>query len=83
MKTKPITQHTELSKSCHLSLDDSELIYEYPEPENYVGRVGSTQVLSDFFEFTDYLVPTNRIISMYRYARQSIINDQYSELLSF
>jgi hypothetical protein len=83
MKTKPITQDAERSKTSYFSLDDSELIYEYPEPENNAVRAGSTQLLDDFLEFTDFLVPTNRIISMYRYTKQSIVNDQYSEFLSF
>jgi len=41
-------------------MQDLQLIYEYPEPENCIVSAGSTQVLDDFQEFTDYLAPSYR-----------------------
>jgi len=44
---------------------------------------GSSQVVGDFFEFTDYLTPYSRIVMKYKNTRQSIPEDYYSELLNF
>ena len=50
-------------------------ILEYDEPGYDMASGGSTQVLGDFLEFTDYLIPTNRIIQMYKNSRQSANDD--------
>jgi hypothetical protein len=80
MKTYPKAEQMELAIK---NLPAEPLKYEYPEPENQMALGGSTQVLGDFLEFTDYLNPCSRIITKYRNARQSVTEDFYSGLLSF
>ncbi len=61
-------------------LPATQVIFEYREPEYQMASGGSTQVLGDFLEFTDYLIPTNRIIQMFKSSRQSVYDDLYSTL---
>lgn len=83
MKTHQEDPKAEQMKSTGNMNPDIQTSYEYPEPENRMALGGSTQVLGDFFEFTDYLTPCSRIIMKYRYSRQSVSEDFYSGLLSF
>jgi len=57
--------------------------HQYTQPEYKMSSGGSSQVLGDFFEFTDYLTPCSRIIMKYRQSRHSVSDDFYSGLLSF
>jgi hypothetical protein len=83
MKTDHINQSAEMTELPGYILPEIQLTYEYPEPENQMASGGSSQVLGDFFEFTDYLTPCSRIVMKYRNARQSISEDFYASLLSF
>jgi hypothetical protein len=51
-------------------------IIEFPEKEDRILSLGSSHVLNDFLDFTDYLIPYNRK------TRHSITEDYYSSLLS-
>jgi hypothetical protein len=83
MKMNQVNQSVELIESPVYLHPDIQLEYEYPEPENHMASGGSSEVLGDFFEFTDYLTPCSRLVMKYRNARQSISEDFYSSLLSF
>jgi hypothetical protein len=83
MKANQVNPIVELIGTPANKLPDAQVLYEYPEPENRMASGGSSQVLGDFFEFTDYLTPCSQIVLKYRNARQSISEDYYSELLSF
>ena len=83
MKTNQVNQSVELIESPVYMHPEIQLTYEYPEPENQMAFGGSSQVVGDFFEFTDYLTPCSRLVMKYRNARQSISEDFYSSLLSF
>jgi hypothetical protein len=56
--------------------DLKSLLYEYPEKENRMVCGGSSHVLNDFLDFTDYLIPVCRS------ARNSYTEDYYSALSS-
>lgn len=49
---------------------------DYPETESRILSTGSSHVLNDFLEFTDYLIPANSR------TRYSITEDYYSALNS-
>ena len=70
-------------KAQEFELPYEQLTYGYPEKENQMAMGGSSQVLGDFFEFTDYLTPCSRIIMKYRHSRPSVSEDFYSGLLGF
>ncbi len=76
MKSNQLTIITEIDKSIDLVLTDLHVNHQYPETEHKMSSGGSSQVLGDFFEFTDYLVPVNRSI---RFAKT---DDYYSALIS-
>ena len=76
MKPNQLTTIAEIDKSIDLVLTDLYVNHQYPETEHKMSAGGSTQVLGDFFEFTDYLVPVNR---SNRYAKP---DDYYSALNS-
>ncbi len=82
MKTYQAELKAELMSTPGIKQMDKQLTYEYPEKEDQMALGGSTQVLGDFFEFTDYLKPCSRIIMKYRQSRQSVSEDFYSGLLS-
>jgi len=52
-----------------------------PELTNEVA--GSTHVLGDIFEFTDYMTPCSRISRKFEVAWRSLRDDSYAELFSF
>jgi hypothetical protein len=83
MKMYPEDTKAEQMKSTASMNPDLQTGYEYPEPENRMASGGSTQVLGDFFEFTDYLTKSRLIIMKYRNSSQTITEDYYSGLLSF
>jgi len=83
MKADQVNPKAELIDSPCNNLPDLQVIYEYPEPENRMASGGSSEVLGDFFEFTDYRTPCSRIIMKYWETRQSVSEDYYSGLLSF
>jgi len=83
MKANQVNTKVKLIEMPGNELPDVQLLYEYPEPENRIASGGSSQVLGDFFEFTDYLTPCSKIIMKYRQSRQSVSEDFYSGLLSF
>jgi hypothetical protein len=76
MKTNQLTMIVEIDKSLDLALTDIHTNHQSPETEYKMSSGGSSQVLGDFFEFTDYLIPINRST---RYAKTE---DYYSELFS-
>jgi hypothetical protein len=53
-----------------------QVINEFPETEDRILSLGSSHVLNDFLDFTDYMIPVNRR------TRHSITEDYYSSLLS-
>lgn len=61
MKTIQINPIAESISSIDGNLPELKVIYQYPEAEYIMASGGSTQVLGDFLEFTDYLVTANRI----------------------
>jgi len=83
MKTNHVNPKTEQMDSPGYILPDVPFAYEYPETENHMASGGSSELLGDFFEFTDYLTPCSRLVMKYRNARQTIAEDYYSGLLSF
>lgn len=83
MKTCQVYPKTEQLELPGHNLANEPLKSEHYEPENRMALGGSTQVLCDFFEFTDYLTPCSRILMKYRQSRQSVSEDFYSALLSF
>jgi hypothetical protein len=83
MKMNHVNPNIELIDSPGYMLPDVQITYEYPEPENHMSSGGSSQVLGDFFEFTDYLTPCSRIVMKYKNTRQSVPEDYYSDLLNF
>jgi hypothetical protein len=66
----------EIDKSGDLALNDLHVNHQHPETELKISSGGSTQVLGDIFEFTDYLIPVVRSI---RYVKT---DDFYSALYS-
>lgn len=76
MNTDEIPPQPEMIEANGNKLPDLLIIYEYPELENYFATGGSSQVLGDIFEFTDYLIPVSAK------ARHMISEDYYSALLS-
>jgi hypothetical protein len=83
MKTYPEDPKVEPMKPTANMNPEIQTSYEYPELENRMALGGSTQVLDDFFEFTDYLTIRSRIKMKYRNSFQTITEDYYSGLLSF
>jgi hypothetical protein len=83
MKTHQEDPNVTNMKTQGTTLPYEPLKIEYSVEENQMALGGSTQVLGDFFEFTDYLTPCSQIIKKYRNARQSVSEDFYSGLLSF
>ncbi len=71
----------EMNLSTDSSMSDIPLLYDYPESKSQINMGGSTQVLGDFFEFTDYLIPHNRVFPMQRCTRLSHEDDQYTGFL--
>ncbi len=82
MENKQVKTEADLNITSVNTLIDIPLLYDYPESKSQMNMGGSPQVLADFFEFTDYLIPHNRVIPMRRCTRQSQEDDHYSELLS-
>lgn len=82
MENRQIELKEDLNTKSDDKLIDLPFVYEYPLPGNRMDKGGSSQVLGDFFEFSDYLIPNSRNISMYRYSRQSPEDDHYSGLHS-
>lgn len=69
------------SKAIQIELTDTgipdlQALCEYPEKKNRMVSGGSSHVLNDFLEFSDYLIPVSRS------ARHSITEDYYSTLNS-
>ena len=61
MNTNQIHPTVERNSSFDSNLSGFQVIYKYPEAEYIMASGGSSQVLGDFLEFTDYLVVENRI----------------------
>lgn len=76
MKTNPINPNSELNVSGDSQLPDLQVFHKYSEQEHKMASGGSSQVLGDFFEFTDYLIP------VYRSTIHSTTEDYYSALNS-
>jgi hypothetical protein len=83
METKKVSPKAELIESPAHLLHDVLLTYEYPEPGNHLAASGSSQIVGDFFEFTDYHTPCSRLVLKYRNFRRSLPEDYYSDLLGF
>ena len=56
-------------------IPDLQAPYEYPEKENRMISGGSSHVLNDFLEFTDFLIPVYK-------RRHSITEDDYYSALN-
>jgi hypothetical protein len=54
--------------------------YDYPEIARQLANGGSSQVLGDFFEFSDYLIPSGRGVQVNGSNSKSIPDDIYSAL---
>jgi len=67
----------EIDKSGDLALNDLHVNHQYPEKEYNMSSGGSSQVLGDFFEFTDYLIPVNRSS---RYAKTDDFYSAFNSL---
>ncbi len=76
MITNQIKPDSDLALTNLNKLRDIETIYDHTEIKNHIASGGSSHVLGDFFEFTDYLIPNSDN------ARHSGIEDYYSALLS-
>jgi len=53
------------------------------KPEFCINLVGSSHVLGDIFEFSDYLTPCTRFSRKFEAARRSLGDDSYAELFCF
>jgi len=76
MKTNRHNMITEIDKSVEVEVKDLHVNPQNPETEHKMSSGGSSQVLGDFFEFTDYLIAVNRRI------RNVKTDDYYSALNS-
>ncbi|MEI6060310.1 MAG: hypothetical protein WCR72_06345 [Bacteroidota bacterium] len=81
MKTNTAKANAEQIELAGNQFADLQASYEYKEPENTMTHCGSTQVLGDFLEFSDYLMPTNRFKRINKCSRQTIADDYYSDIL--
>ncbi len=65
-----------LAESTEINAGGLQDRNDYPETESRILSNGSSHVLNDFLDFTDYLIPVNRK------TRYSITEDYYSALNS-
>jgi hypothetical protein len=75
MKTNKVKTRVDLIELPGNGMMDLQAPYEYPENENQMIAGGSSHVLNDFLEFTDYLIPVYK-------RRHSITEDDYYSALN-
>jgi len=76
MITNQIKPDSDLALTTLNKFLETEAIYDFTESKNRIASGGSSHVLCDFFEFTDYLIPSSDNL------RHLDIEDYYSALLS-
>jgi len=76
MKTNQVFLNIESNETVDSKLHDLGLFCINPEPEYNMASGGSSQVLDDFLEFTDYCIPFSLS------ARHSKTEDYYSAFSS-
>jgi hypothetical protein len=75
MKANKVNSKAVPIKLTDTGIPDLQALYEYPEKENRIISGGSSHVLNDFLEFTDYLIPVYK-------RRHSITEDDYYSALN-